>query len=144
MDARKTPRTKTSFQVTLTSKASGVEQIRVVEDISQSGFFVSSLSTSKIDDLYQIEIKKPDQSNSLQLVARVTRINNQGCGLSFDHLQQHESQFLSELTNPKWDGKDLLEGVIMHGVLENTTDFATCMRLTSLLSSGYRHANRLH
>lgn len=78
MDARKTPRTKTSFQVTLTSKASGVEQTRVVEDISQSGFFVSSLGTSKIDDLYLIEIKKPGQSNSLQLVARAT-IKGAGC-----------------------------------------------------------------
>ena len=142
MDARKTPRTKTSFQVTLVSKASGVGQTRVIRDLSQSGVFVSYLGSPKIDERYQLLFRRPGAPGALQLTARVARIGNTGCGLTFEGLQPQESRFLSDLTNPKWDGKDLLEGVIMHGILENTTDFASCMRLTSLLSSRYRHTSQ--
>ncbi|MCU7937663.1 MAG: hypothetical protein KZQ99_22910 [Candidatus Thiodiazotropha sp. (ex Dulcina madagascariensis)] len=100
------------------------------------------MGNPKIDDEYRVSIKKPGEPSAHQLTARVSRIGEDGCGLSFDGLRQHECLFLSELTNPRWDGKDLLEGVIIHGVLENTTEFASCMRLTSLLSGGYLRASR--
>ncbi|MES9955383.1 MAG: PilZ domain-containing protein [Candidatus Thiodiazotropha sp. 6PLUC2] len=142
MDARKTPRTKTSFKVTLIYMSNGVEQIRVITDISKSGIFVNALSGSKHNERYKVDFRKPGQPESLLLAARVTRINPKGSALSFEQLHPQESQFLTELIHPSWDGKDLLEGVIMHGILENTTDFASCMRLTSLLSSDYRYTSR--
>ncbi|MCG7981409.1 MAG: PilZ domain-containing protein [Candidatus Thiodiazotropha lotti] len=142
MDARKNPRTKTSFQVTFISNANGVSQNRIIADISQSGLFVNALSGSKLNDHYRVLFRKPGQIESMQLNAQVTRINNRGSALTFRQLDPQKSRFLSELTNPNWDGKDLLEGVIKHGILENTTNFAACMRLTSLLSSDYRFTSR--
>ncbi|MBW9259198.1 MAG: PilZ domain-containing protein [Candidatus Thiodiazotropha sp. (ex. Lucinisca nassula)] len=142
MDARKNPRTKTSFQVTFVSKANGVSQNRIISDISQTGLFVNALSGAKLNDHYRVLFSRPGQTESMQLSAQITRIDSHGSALSFFQLDQQESRFLSELTNPKWDGKDLLEGVIKHGILENTTDFASCMRLTSLLSSDYRFTSR--
>ncbi|MEW8508255.1 MAG: PilZ domain-containing protein [Candidatus Thiodiazotropha sp.] len=142
MDARRSPRTKTSLTVTLASKTGDMEQIRTIKDISESGFYVDSLSKSKIDEGYQVYIKKPGREEGMQLTARIARIDIQGCGLTFDRLAPHESQFLSDLIHPKWDGKDLLVGVMIHGVLEDTTEFSACMRLTSLLSGHYRHTNQ--
>ncbi|MES9833059.1 MAG: PilZ domain-containing protein [Candidatus Thiodiazotropha sp. LLP2] len=142
MDARKTPRTKTSFQVTLVSMTNGVEQVRVITDISKSGIFVTSLAGSKLNEPYRVIFRKPGQPETLHLAARVTRYNRCGSALSFEQLQPKENRFLTDLIHPNWDGKDLLEGVIMHGILENTTDFASCMRLTSLLSSDYRYTSR--
>ncbi|MCG8043356.1 MAG: PilZ domain-containing protein [Candidatus Thiodiazotropha endolucinida] len=142
MDARKNPRTKTSFQVTFVSKANGVSQNRIISDISQTGLFVNALSGAKMYDQYRVLFSRPGQIESMQLCAQITRIDSHGSALSFCQLNPQESRFLSELTNPNWDGKDLLEGVIKHGILENTTDFASCMRLTSLLSSDYRFTSR--
>ncbi|MCG7913525.1 MAG: PilZ domain-containing protein [Candidatus Thiodiazotropha weberae] len=142
MDARKNPRTKTSFQVTFVSKANGVSQNRTIADISQSGLFVNALSGAKLNDHYRVLFRRPGQVESIQVTAQVTRINHRGTALTFRQLDPQESRFLSELTNPNWDGKDLLEGVIKHGILENTTNFADCMRLTSLLSSDYRFTSR--
>ncbi len=142
MDARRSPRTKTSFAATLINSGGGVEQVRIVTDLSESGLFVTSLTSARIDDIYLIYIKKPGDRESMVLSARVSRVDVRGSGLVFDQLQQNERQFLFDLIHPKWDGKDLLEGVIIHGVLEETADFAICMRLTSLLSSNYRYAYR--
>ncbi|MBT3048390.1 MAG: PilZ domain-containing protein [gamma proteobacterium symbiont of Ctena orbiculata] len=138
MDARKSPRTKTSLTVTIASETADIEQIRTIKDLSESGFYVDSLTKSKIDEGYLVYIKKPGQKEGLRLPARVIRVDHQGCGLTFDRLAPNESQFLCDLIHPKWDGKDLLTGIVMHGVLEDTTEFAACMRLTSLLSSRYR------
>ncbi|MEW8026544.1 MAG: PilZ domain-containing protein [Candidatus Thiodiazotropha sp.] len=142
MDARRSPRTKTSIQAILASKTGGVEQVRTIKDLSESGFFVTSLATAKVNDSYLVSIKRPGQGESRQFSAKVIRVGTPGCGLVFDRLEPRESQFLSDLIHPKWDGKDLLEGVIMHGILEDTANFAACMRLTSLLNSNYKHANR--
>ncbi|MCG7975028.1 MAG: PilZ domain-containing protein [Candidatus Thiodiazotropha taylori] len=142
MDARKNPRTKTSFQVTFVSKANGVSQNRIISDISQSGLFANAMSGAKLNDHYRVLFRRPGQIESMQLNAQVTRIDSHGSALAFRQLDPQESRFLSELTKPNWDGKDLLEGVIKHGVLENTTSFASCMRLTSLLSSDYRFTSR--
>ncbi|MES9824749.1 MAG: PilZ domain-containing protein [Candidatus Thiodiazotropha endolucinida] len=142
MDARRSPRTKTSLQVMLASKAGGVEQVSIVRDLSETGFYATSLATAKVNDGYRVSIKRPGHHESQELSAKVIRVDNPGCGLAFDQLTPHESQFLTDLIHPKWDGKDLLEGVIMHGILEDTASFAACMRLTSLLDSNYKHGNR--
>lgn len=142
VDARRSPRTKTSFPVALVSNGGGIEQVRIIKDLSESGLFVTSLTTTKIGDIYLVAIKNPVLGESLVLSARVARIDSEGCGLLFDRLEPEERQFLFDLIHPRWDGRDLLEGVIMHGILADTADFAACMRLTSLLSSNYRYANR--
>jgi hypothetical protein len=142
VDARRSPRTKTSFAATLVSNGGGVEQVRIVTDLSESGLFVTSLNSARIGDLFLVLLKNPGLGESQVLAARVKRVDSRGCGLVFDHLQPHEQLFLFELIHPNWDGRDLLEGVILHGILENTADLAACMRLTSLLSSNYRYVNR--
>ncbi|MES9945580.1 MAG: PilZ domain-containing protein [Candidatus Thiodiazotropha sp.] len=142
LDARRSPRRKTSLPVTLSSKAGGAGQACIIKDLSESGLFITCPTSAKIDGNYQLSIKRPGAGEYLELSARVIRVDNWGSALIFDRLEPQKSRLLSNLIQPKWDGKDLLEGVIMHGMLEDTANFAACMRLTSLLSSNYRHTNR--
>ncbi|MCU7806655.1 MAG: PilZ domain-containing protein [Candidatus Thiodiazotropha sp. (ex Semelilucina semeliformis)] len=144
MNARKHPRTKTSFQVTLTNKAGSTVQTRIVNNISHAGFFVSSLTNLKKYDEYELLVKRPASNESMRLPARVSRVGPEGCGFEFLNLQTDQQQLLNRLINPDWDGKDLLEGVMMYGPLEETTDFAACMRLTSLLGRRYKRSARAY
>ncbi|MCU7928675.1 MAG: hypothetical protein KZQ97_19850 [Candidatus Thiodiazotropha sp. (ex Dulcina madagascariensis)] len=54
------------------------------------------MGNPKIDDEYRVSIKKPGEPSAHQLTARVSRVGEDGCGLSFDGLRQHECLFLSE------------------------------------------------
>ena len=144
MNARKHPRTKTSFQVTLINKAGSTVQTRIVNNISHAGFFVSSLNSLKRYDEYDLLVKRPGTADSSLLPSRVSRVGPDGCGFEFLNLQTAQRQLLNQLINPDWDGKDLLEGVMMYGPLEETTDFASCMRLTSLLGRRYKRSARAY
>ena len=141
MDARKYPRIKTSFQASLITQ-NGTRLTRSIENISESGFFISGPSTQKQGEPCQLSMKIPGETEALTLAARVVHIGSVGSGLAFERLSSRQHQLLSDRIKPRWDGRDLLEGVIIHGILENTADLASSLRLTSLLSSDYQRASK--
>ena len=141
MDARRDPRIKTSFLASLITENGSIETRRI-ENISEKGFFVSGSRTLKLGQQCRLTMSIPGATETLTLAARVVHIVATGCGLAFDSLDARQSRLLSDRIKPKWDGRDILEGVIIHGILENTSDLASSLRLTSLLSSDYRRASR--
>lgn len=141
MDARKYPRIKTSFLAFLKTE-NGSRETRRIENISENGFFVSGARSLKLRQKCQLTMSIPGAIETLTLAARVVHIDTTGCGLAFDSLNPSQCQLLSNRIKPRWDGRDILEGVIIHGILENTSDLASSLRLTTLLSSDYRRASR--
>lgn len=141
MDARRYPRIKTSFLASLMTE-SGSRETRPIENISENGFFVSGSKALKLGQQCQLTMSIPGATQTLTLAARVVHIDETGCGLAFDSMDRCQSELLSNRIKPRWDGRDILEGVIIHGILENTSDLASSLRLTTLLSSNYRRASR--
>lgn len=141
MDARKHQRIKTSFLASLITE-NGSRETRRIENISENGFYVSGSKTLKLGQQCQLTMSIPGATETLSLAARVIHIDETGCGFAFNSLDARQSKLLSSRIKPRWDGRDILEGVIIHGILENTSDLASSLRLTTLLSSDYQRASR--
>ena len=141
MESRKYPRIRTSFLASLIS-GNGTRQNRRIENISESGFFISGPSTQKQGERCQLTIRIADDPGELTLDALVVHSDADGLGFAFESLDARQLQQLTQCINPRWDGRDLLEGVIMHGILENTDNLADSLRLTSLLSSNYQRTSK--
>jgi hypothetical protein len=58
--------------------------------------------------------------------------------LKFNPLDELESLTLENVIWPKWDGRELFEGLLIVAPHENIVDLAGWMRLTSLLCKEYR------
>ena len=81
---------------------------------------------------------KQAQQSSDRFPAQVARVATNGFALQFNQLDEYKMRTLEHLIWPKWDGKQLFEGLLIVAPRTDIDDLAGWMRLTSLLCHQYR------
>jgi hypothetical protein len=74
----------------------------------------------------------------LHLEGRVVRTGHDGAALQFEGNSAASMEVLSTLLAPKWDGENLLDGVVSMAPWDGSTQLAGWLRLTSLVSDWRR------
>ena len=133
-DARRHPRTTFRLAVDLFSGTDATRRTCLTRDIGIGGLFaVGAQQYLEPDEPIQVAIG-PDQGRALHLEGRVARVNGRGAGIEFVGNSPATMEVFATLLTPKWDGKGLLDGVLMAAPWQHDHDLADWMRLTSLVS----------
>lgn len=110
-------------------------------DIGYDGLFAVGARHLKHDDPVRIVVEVGD-GEGLHLDARVIRVEGDGVDCEFAGNSPATLEVLDALLSPKWDGQNLLEGVITFAPWYHDTNLASWMRLTSLVSDWRRLQSR--
>lgn len=140
MEARAHPRTRLSFPVGLYCADKNRYYLRKIKNISGGGLFVSGspceLSGVQVEVIINPTKQVPQPSD--RYTTEVVRSSASGFALKFNHLDEQRKRALEDIMWPRWDGKELFEGLLIVAPHENIVDLAGWMRLTSLLCNQYR------
>lgn len=102
-------------------------------DIGYDGLFAEGTQNLKEGDALRIVIDIGN-GEGLHLDGRVSHITSDGAECEFAGNSPATLEVLDALLSPKWDGKNLLDGVITFAPWYHNTNLASWMRLTSLVS----------
>jgi hypothetical protein len=102
-------------------------------DIGLGGLFVTGGAGLRHGQPVSIELG-PSGRTRLHLEARVNRLAADGVGLEFDGNSAATLDVLASLIEPKWDGVNLLDGVLTMSPWYGSDNLAGWMRLTSLVA----------
>ncbi|MCB1774152.1 MAG: PilZ domain-containing protein [Gammaproteobacteria bacterium] len=103
------------------------------QDIGLGGLFAVGGQCLQREDEVQVELGPPGPG-TLHLTGRVARVNANGAGVQFVGNSAATIEVLTALIEPKWDGQNLLDGIISIAPWYRQNDLAGWMRLTSLVS----------
>lgn len=110
-------------------------------DIGLGGMFAEGGDCLKRNEAVRLELG-PTGRGRLHLGARVNRVSTSGAALEFVDNSPATLEVLDALLQPKWDGGNLLDGVITIAPWYRQTDLAGWMRLTSIVSDWQRLTKR--
>ena len=140
MEARAHPRARLAVPVGLYCSDKNRYYRRKIKNISIGGLFVSGTPCGP--DIRQLDVvinpAKQAQQSCGRYPAQVVRSSASGFALKFNPLDELESLTLENVIWPKWDGRELFEGLLIVAPHENIVDLAGWMRLTSVLCKQYR------
>lgn len=110
-------------------------------NIGYDGLFAEGVRNLKQDDPVRIVVEVGD-GEGLHLDGRVRQVAVDGVECEFAGNSPATLEVLDALLSPKWDGKNLLDGVIAFAPWYRDPNLASWMRLTSLVSDWRRLQSR--
>ena len=113
---------------------------RKINNISVGGLSVSGTPCGRNGTRLEVIINPANRAQKafVRYTAEVARTSASGFALKFNHLDEQEKRLLEDIIWPKWNGKELFEGLLIVAPHEDIVDLAGWMRLTSLLCNQYR------
>lgn len=136
-DARRHPRIAYRLAVDVFCGNETTRRQCHTQDIGIGGLFaIGGQCLEKGDDV-QVELG-PAGRGTLHLDGRVARVDVTGAGLEFVGNSAATIEVLKALIEPKWDGQNLLDGIVTIAPWYRQNDLAGWMRLTSLVSDWQR------
>jgi hypothetical protein len=140
MERRRHPRVRCRLPVELYCPGANSGISCKVRDLSLAGLFAVGQPAVRADAPLEIRLRKGRDRVTLR--ARVARVTLDGVGVEFGALDTGQSDFLHEVMWPSWDGRDILEGVMILAGDGEIRDLAEWMRLTSVVQDFRRHRAR--
>lgn len=140
MERRRHPRVRCRLPVELYCPGASSSISCKIRDLSLGGLFAVGQPAVRADAALEIRLRKGRERIGLR--ARVARVTLDGVGVEFGPLDAEQSAFLQEVMWPRWDGRDILEGVMILAADGEIRDLAEWMRLTSVVEDFRRHMTR--
>ena len=137
MERRQDPRVRCRVPVELYCPGVEHEVPCRVHDLSFSGLFATGQPAVSIDSRVEVVLRVHEEG--LRLNGRVVRSTTEGVAVEFGALTAEQTELLNTVMWPRWDGRDLLEGVMILADDSEMRDLGTWMRLTSVIESFRRH-----
>jgi hypothetical protein len=106
-------------------------------DLSFSGLFAVGQPAVRADAPVEIRLRVGDRR--LTFRARVARVTLDGVGVEFGTVDAGQAELLQDVMWPRWDGRDILEGVMILAGDGEIRDLAQWMHLTSVVETFRRH-----
>lgn len=140
MEARAYPRCSLRVKTDLVCVSTQTCHQRYVRDISLGGLFVNGSACGPTGMQFSVLIRPLGRplTESIRYPAHIVRATGEGFALSFDTLDSRARTALGELVNPKWDGKNVIEGLLIVAAREQVMSLSECLRLTSVICDHYR------
>lgn len=113
----------------------------VSRDIGYDGLFAMGARNLKPNDSVRLSVEV-GHGESLHLDGRVSQVAVDGVECEFAGNSPATLEVLDALLSPKWDGRNLLEGVMTFAPWYHDTNLASWMRLTSLVTDWQRLRQR--
>lgn len=140
MEARAHPRSSLQLKTELVCLNTQAHYQRCIRNISMGGLFVSGSPCGNAGmevSLFVTPMNKPVE-DSKRFPARIIRTSNSGFALKFGEIGDSDSHILDMLTKPKWDGKNVFDGLLIAAAHEHVMSLSECLRLTSVVCNDYR------
>lgn len=135
MEKRRHQRTDCRFPVRIehTEPLTGLSHC-FSTNIGMKGIFIKNGPKHRPGTKCTIRIH--DHENELVcLPAKVTHSCNEGTGYTFNTPPMQDCLKLRHIVSPSWDGRNLLDGVLLTSRYAKPRNLADCLSLTSLIST---------
>jgi len=149
VEARTHPRSRLSVPVGLYCADKNRYYRRKINNISVGGLFVSGTPCARNGTRLEVIINPANRAQEafVRYTAEVARTSASDFALKFNHLDEQEKRLLEDIIWPKWNGKELFEGLLIVAPHEDIVDLAGWMRLIFVLCNQYRRLcckNHIH
>jgi len=104
------------------------------------GIFISGTpcgNTGREVSLFVTPMNKPVEESKC-FPACIIRTSNSGFALEFNAIDDNDSRILDMLTKPQWDGRNVIDGLLIAASHSHVMSLSECLRLTSVVCNGYR------
>lgn len=146
MEARAHPRSSLQIKTDLVCPSTQTMYARYVRNISLGGLYVSGTPCATTGSELAV-IMTPlghAESDATRFPAKIARTASSGFALRFDPMSDRDSRILGDLINPSWDGKNVIEGLLIVAAREHVMSLSECLRLTSVVCNRYRRICTSH
>ncbi len=140
MEARNHPRTRLSVPVGLYCTEKSTYYRRKINNISVGGLYVDGNPCGRKGAQLEVIINPAvsELESADRYTGEILRSCVSGFAMQFRYLDENQQRKMEELIWPKWDGEDMLEGLLIVAPREDVVDLADWMRLTSIVSRHYK------
>jgi hypothetical protein len=136
-EARKYPRIPFRMLVDVYDESTTQPSTYQTRDIGLDGLFALKMLGRRPGQRIHLSLGGPHR-NGLHLNAEVSELTADGAAIVFVDNSAATLEMLETLLAPKWDGNNLLEGVVGMAPWDDSRNLAGWMRLTSLVSDWHR------